>query len=73
MQGDEVRGMRLLDEPLGVVEQDIRAKQILDTAQANVAGVVLNGLEATRRHYYYYYYYYEDSASRRRRRWIHLG
>jgi capsular exopolysaccharide synthesis family protein len=50
-----------------------RARQLLDTAQANIAGVVLNGLEATRRHYYYYYYYYEDSASRRRRRWIHLG
>jgi Mrp family chromosome partitioning ATPase len=50
-----------------------RARQLLDTAQANIAGVVLNGLEATRRHYYYYYYYYEDSSSRRRRRWIHLG
>ncbi len=54
-------------------ETIFRARQLLDTAQANVAGVVLNGLEATRRHYYYYYYYYEDSASRRRRRWIHLG
>ena len=46
---------------------------LLDTAQAHTAGVVLNGLEATRRHYYYYYYYYEDTdaaGGRRRRRWI---
>lgn len=52
-------------------ETIMRGKQLLETAQANVAGVVLNGLEATRRHYYYYYYYYEDSSARRRR-WIHI-
>ncbi|MBI5094004.1 MAG: polysaccharide biosynthesis tyrosine autokinase, partial [Candidatus Hydrogenedentes bacterium] len=49
-----------------------RAKKLLDTAQASVAGVVLNGLEATRRHYYYYYYYYDDAAGGRTRRWYHL-
>lgn len=51
-------------------ETVMRAKKHLDTAQAKLAGVVLNGLEATRRHYYYYYYYYDDSATRRSRRWI---
>ena len=49
-----------------------RAYKLLQTASASVAGVVLNGLEATRRHYYYYYYYYEDRASKRQRRWYHL-
>jgi capsular exopolysaccharide synthesis family protein len=49
-----------------------RAKKLLETAKANVAGVVLNGLEATRRHYYYYYYYYDDAAGGRTRRWYHL-
>jgi capsular exopolysaccharide synthesis family protein len=53
-------------------ETIVRAKKLLETAKAHVAGVVLNGLEATRRHYYYYYYYYEDSRSPRRRRWYHL-
>lgn len=48
-----------------------RAQKILQTANAHVAGVVLNGLEATRRHYYYYYYYYEDGG-RTRRPWYHL-
>ena len=43
-------------------ETIIRAKKLLSTAQANIAGVVLNGLEATRRHYYYYYYYYDEHA-----------
>ena len=49
-----------------------RAKKLLETAKASVAGVVLNGLEATRRHYYYYYYYYDDAAGGRDRRWYHL-
>lgn len=53
-------------------ETIVRAKKLMETAKAHVAGVVLNGLEATRRHYYYYYYYYEDSKSRRQRRWYHL-
>lgn len=44
-----------------------RACKLLQTASANIAGVVLNGLEATRRHYYYYYYYYEDGGSQRRK------
>ncbi len=48
-----------------------RAQKILQTANAHVAGVVLNGLEATRRHYYYYYYYYEDGG-KTRRPWYHL-
>lgn len=48
-----------------------RAKTILGTANPSIAGVVLNGLEATRRHYYYYYYYYDDAASMARRRWYH--
>jgi len=53
-------------------ETILRAKKHLETANANVAGVVLNGLEATRRHYYYYYYYYDDAPGRRRRRWYHF-
>ena len=48
-----------------------RGKKLLDTAQANVVGAVLNGLEATRRNYYYYYYYYDDSNANRRR-WYHF-
>ena len=48
-----------------------RAQKLLQAASANIAGVVLNGLEATRRHYYYYYYYYEDGG-RGQRRWYHL-
>lgn len=47
-----------------------RARKLMDTAHASMAGVVLNGLEVSRRHYYYYYYYYDDSTSGRRRRWI---
>jgi Mrp family chromosome partitioning ATPase len=49
-----------------------RACKLLQTANANVAGVILNGLEATRRHYYYYYYYYEDGSGMSHRRWYHL-
>lgn len=54
-------------------ETILRAKKLLASANAHVAGVVLNGLEATRRHYYYYYYYYDDDDSARRshRRWYH--
>jgi len=44
-----------------------RAHKLLQAAQAHIAGVVLNGLEATRRHYYYYYYYYEDGRGDRRK------
>jgi capsular exopolysaccharide synthesis family protein len=47
-----------------------RARKLMDTAHANIAGVVVNGLEVSRRHYYYYYYYYDDSSAGRRRRWI---
>lgn len=49
-----------------------RARKLLQTANAAVAGVVLNGLEATRRHYYYYYYYYDDVSPHKARRWYHL-
>ena len=49
-----------------------RAVKLLDSANANIAGVVLNGLEPTRRHYYYYYYYYDDGTGRAQRRWYHL-
>ncbi len=52
-------------------ETILRGKKLLDTAQANVVGAVLNGLEATRRNYYYYYYYYDDSNANRRR-WYHF-
>ena len=45
-----------------------RASKLLQTAQADIAGVVLNGLETTRRNYYYYYYYYEEGG-RIRRKW----
>lgn len=51
----------------------MRAKKHMETAQANLAGVVLNGLETSRRHYYYYYYYYDDSETERRKgRFIHI-
>ncbi len=53
-------------------ETVIRGKKLLDSARAQLAGVVLNGIEATRRHYYYYYYYYDDSDSRRKKRWFHF-
>lgn len=46
-----------------------RAHKLLDAASVQVAGVVLNGLEANRRHYYYYYYYYEDGGAGMWRRW----
>ncbi|MCX5771380.1 MAG: polysaccharide biosynthesis tyrosine autokinase [Candidatus Hydrogenedentes bacterium] len=46
-----------------------RAHKLLDAASVQIAGVVLNGLEATRRHYYYYYYYYEDGGAGIWRRW----
>lgn len=52
-------------------ETVIRAKKLLTTAQVDVAGVVVNGLETTRRHYYYYYYYYDD-GSQGRRKWYHF-
>ncbi|MDZ4858097.1 MAG: polysaccharide biosynthesis tyrosine autokinase [Candidatus Hydrogenedentes bacterium] len=53
-------------------ETVIRGKKLLDSARAHLAGVVLNGLEASRRHYYYYYYYYDDSDTRRKKRWFHF-
>ncbi|HOE67210.1 MAG TPA: polysaccharide biosynthesis tyrosine autokinase [Candidatus Hydrogenedentes bacterium] len=53
-------------------ETILRARRLLDAAQARVAGIVLNGLEATRRHYYYYYYYYDEEATRRKKNWYHL-
>lgn len=49
-----------------------RACKLLQAANAHMSGVVLNGLEVTRRHYYYYYYYYDDAASRGVRRWYHF-
>ena len=52
-------------------ETVIRANHLLETANVNVVGVVVNGLETTRRHYYYYYYYYDDGA-RGRRKWYHF-
>jgi len=52
-------------------ETVVRAKKLLATAQVEVAGVVVNGLETTRRHYYYYYYYYDD-GSQGRRKWYHF-
>lgn len=40
-----------------------RARKLMDAAKAHIAGVVLNGLEASRRHYYYYYYYYDETSA----------
>lgn len=48
-----------------------RAKELLETANPHIAGVVLNGLKATVRHYYYYYYYYDDRAQHGRRKWFY--
>jgi len=53
-------------------ETIVRAKKLMETAHAYMPGVVLNGLEASRRHYYYYYYYYDDMKTHRRRRWFHF-
>lgn len=52
-----------------------RAIQLLETAKVEIAGVLLNGLETSRRHYYYYYYYYDDDSSevRQHRRWINTA
>jgi len=52
-------------------ETVIRANKLLEAANVNIAGVVVNGLETTRRHYYYYYYYYDDGAPVRRK-WYHF-
>lgn len=46
-----------------------RALDILRAADTSVAGVVLNGLRATKRNYYYYYYYYDERAVHKRRAW----
>jgi capsular exopolysaccharide synthesis family protein len=53
-------------------ETVLRGKKLLETARANIAGVVLNNLKATRRHYYYYYYYYDESASEKPKRWYYF-
>lgn len=53
-------------------ETVMRANKLLESAQSTIAGVVLNGLEATRRHYYYYYYYYDD-GSKVERKWYHFA
>ncbi len=52
-------------------ETVVRANHLLETANVNVVGVVVNGLETTRRHYYYYYYYYDEGA-KSRRKWYHF-
>lgn len=52
-------------------ETILRAKKLLESANCEITGVVVNGLETTRRHYYYYYYYYDEGASVRRR-WSHF-
>ncbi len=52
-------------------ETIMRANKLLQTANVNIAGVVVNALETTRRNYYYYYYYYEDGGARTRK-WYHL-
>lgn len=44
-----------------------RAKELLETADANVAGVVLNALLVSRRNYPYYYQYYE---SKHKKSWL---
>lgn len=46
-----------------------RALNILETAGSHIAGIVLNGLDPTRRRYYYYYYYSEATQERQKRRW----
>lgn len=52
-------------------ETILHAKKLLETANADIAGVVLNGLAASRRHYYYYYYYYDEGV--RKGKWSHLN
>jgi capsular exopolysaccharide synthesis family protein len=48
-----------------------RAKKLLEAASCEITGVVVNGLETSRRHYYYYYYYYDDGGASRRK-WSHF-
>lgn len=48
-----------------------RALKLLNASRGNVVGIVLNGLEASRRRNYYYYYYYETEGKRQKRRWHH--
>ena len=52
-------------------ETVIRAKKLLETANVDMVGVVVNGLETSRRNYYYYYYYYQDGKSGRKK-WYHI-
>jgi capsular exopolysaccharide synthesis family protein len=47
-----------------------RALTFLDTAKCKIAGLVLNGLQPSRRRHYYYYYYYDDQAQKKRKRWF---
>jgi capsular exopolysaccharide synthesis family protein len=53
-------------------ETVIRANKLLESANIDISGVVVNGLETTRRHYYYYYYYYDDGTPIRHK-WYHFG
>lgn len=52
-------------------ETILRANKLLEAANCEVTGVVVNGLETSRRHYYYYYYYYDDGGATRRK-WSHF-
>lgn len=52
-------------------ETILRALHLLDATSCRLAGIVLNGLEATPRRYYYYYYYDSDNIGRQKRRWYH--
>jgi tyrosine-protein kinase Etk/Wzc len=64
---------------VGITDRDIirRAKEILGNVHANIAGVIVNGIEAKKyysgygNYYYYYYYYYhegEDGKVEKRKR-----
>jgi polysaccharide biosynthesis transport protein len=69
---------KLVDTILMVVSVDNarretvgRAIDLLKDASGPLAGVVLNGLKATRRRYYYYYYYDDSSNAKKKRKWFH--
>lgn len=52
-------------------ETILRALHLLESTSCRLAGIVLNGLEATPRRYYYYYYYDAADTGRQKRRWYH--
>jgi tyrosine-protein kinase Etk/Wzc len=59
--GSRIDGMLLVVDSLSAVKQGVlRAKQLLNAAQAKILGVVLQKVSRESRGYYYHYYRYYD-------------